>query len=316
MHIRRKVSYDASVAKRTKKKKSIGWLFWILFILLIVVVFYVKKDTILFVLDRTNAKTILLNGKDAEVKIKELPEIQMKGEIVPATDGSTESAEQDTDRIIPAQSRWTSDKGSDTSKTPREPSNTSGHNDVPQESPMRQDEFRQNNDPLQQPSASAEALKNTAVAQTKPERSAEPSTYMRKAVVYWIRINADGKLTRQAAIRLLPKSKAPMSETLEALFKAPILDESKQGLRSLIPPETKLRSAWVKDGVAFINVSEEFQFNQYGIEGALAQLSQVVFTATEFSTVKSVQFLIEGQKKDYLGAEGVWIGSPLSRSSF
>ena len=94
------------------------------------------------------------------------------------------------------------------------------------------------------------------------------------------------------------------------------MEEAKQGLRTLIPPDTKLRSAWVKDGVAFIDVSDEFQFNQYGIEGSLAQLSQVVFTATEFTTVKSVQFLIEGQKKEYLGAEGVWIGSPLSRTSF
>ena len=43
---------------------------------------------------------------------------------------------------------------------------------------------------------------------------------------------------------------------------------------------------------------------------------QIVYTATEFSTVKSVQFLIDGQKKEYLGSEGVWIGSPLSRTSF
>ena len=42
---------------------------------------------------------------------------------------------------------------------------------------------------------------------------------------------------------------------------------------------------------------------------------QIVYTATEYSTVNSVQILIDGQKKEYL-SEGVWIGSPLSRSSF
>ena len=131
-----------------------------------------------------------------------------------------------------------------------------------------------------------------------------------------MRVDADGKLTPERATRVLPKSDAPMSDALETLFAAPTIDELKHGVRTLIPPGTKLRSAWVKDGVAFINVSEEFQFNQYGIDGALAQLLQVVFTATEFSTVKSVQFLIEGQKQEYLGAEGVWIGSPLSRTSF
>ena len=43
---------------------------------------------------------------------------------------------------------------------------------------------------------------------------------------------------------------------------------------------------------------------------------QIVYTSTEFSTVDSVQFLIDGNKKDYLGSEGQWIGSPLSRASF
>ena len=135
-------------------------------------------------------------------------------------------------------------------------------------------------------------------------------------MLYWIRIDGDGKLTRQRSVHSLPKSDTPLSDVLEALFALPSNDELKQGLRTLIPPGTQLRAAWVKDGVAFINVSEEFQFNQYGIEGALGQLSQVVFTATEFPTVKTVQILIEGQKKDYLGAEGVWIGSPLARVSF
>jgi len=45
-------------------------------------------------------------------------------------------------------------------------------------------------------------------------------------------------------------------------------------------------------------------------------LRQIVYTATSFSTVNSVQFIIEGQREDYLGSEGTWIGSPLSRSSF
>ena len=85
---------------------------------------------------------------------------------------------------------------------------------------------------------------------------------------------------------------------------------------SLIPEGTRLLGASVKNGVATLNFSEEFEFNPVGVEGYIAQLTQLVFTATEFSTVKSVQFLIEGEKKDYLGSEGQWIGSPLARSSF
>ena len=84
---------------------------------------------------------------------------------------------------------------------------------------------------------------------------------------------------------------------------------------TLIPSGTKLLSAKVTDGVAYLNFNENFERNPDGVEGYIYSLMQVVYTATSFSTVKSVQFLIEGQKKDYLG-DGQWIGSPLSRYSF
>ena len=85
---------------------------------------------------------------------------------------------------------------------------------------------------------------------------------------------------------------------------------------SLIPQGTKLMSARVDDGIAYLSFSEEFEFNTLGAEGYMGQLMQIVYTASNFSTVKSVQFLVEGEKKDYLGSEGQWIGSPLSKNSF
>ena len=88
------------------------------------------------------------------------------------------------------------------------------------------------------------------------------------------------------------------------------------GCQSLIPEGTKLLGATVKDRTAFLNFNEEFMFNPEGTEGLLTQLMQVVYTATEFSTVDNVQILINGTKQNYLGLEGVWIGSPLSRTSF
>ena len=85
---------------------------------------------------------------------------------------------------------------------------------------------------------------------------------------------------------------------------------------TLIPSGTRLLGASVSNGIATLNFSEAFSFNSVGVQGYLAQLMQIVYTATSFSTVNSVQFIIEGQREDYLGSEGTWIGSPLSRSSF
>jgi len=138
----------------------------------------------------------------------------------------------------------------------------------------------------------------------------------RKATLFFVTIDADGRVLRKEVVREIPQTDSPLSETLLTLFKGTNGTESGKGLRSLIPQGTRLLSATVKDGVATLNLSEEFQFNQYGIEGYLGQLSQIVFTATAFSTVKSVQFLIDGQRREYLGAEGVWIGTPLSRDKF
>jgi spore germination protein GerM len=131
-----------------------------------------------------------------------------------------------------------------------------------------------------------------------------------------VNIDEDGKVIRKEVTREIPQNDSPLSETLQALFRGPNAAESKKKLISCIPPGTKLLSATVRNGVATINVSEEFQFNQYGIDGSLGQLAQIVFTATAFPTVQSVQFLIDGQRRDYLGAEGVWIGSPLTRAKF
>jgi spore germination protein GerM len=106
-----------------------------------------------------------------------------------------------------------------------------------------------------------------------------------------------------------------MIDALKALLRGPSAEETRRGIISLIPPGTRILTAQVRGSTAYINFSEEFQFTEYGAEGYAAQLQQIIWTATEFSTVQDVQILIEGRRVDYLG-EGIWIGSPLSRSAF
>ena len=139
-----------------------------------------------------------------------------------------------------------------------------------------------------------------------------PST--RNTNLCFVTIDSDGKVNRKIIVRALPKSDSPLTDAIKALIAGPLPGEP--NCMNLIPSGTRLIGASVKNGVATLNFNENFEFNSYGIEGCMAQLMQIVYTATEFSTVKSVQFLVEGEKKDYLGTEGQWIGSPLSRASF
>ena len=121
---------------------------------------------------------------------------------------------------------------------------------------------------------------------------------------------------RQEVKRPVAVSDSPLLDSLAALLKGPSEDEIRKKLISLVPMGTKLLSAQVRGSTAFLNFNEAFMYNHYGIEGYAGQLKQVVYTATSFPTVQDVQILIEGEKHDYLGGEGVYIGRPLSRNSF
>ncbi len=110
-------------------------------------------------------------------------------------------------------------------------------------------------------------------------------------------------------------TQSPLTFTIEALLKGPSLSERSHGMSSLIPEGSRLISATVKDGIAYLDFNENFQFNPLGTDGYQAQLQQIVYTATEFPSVQSVQILIEGKKIDYLH-EGIYVGNPLSRESF
>ena len=134
--------------------------------------------------------------------------------------------------------------------------------------------------------------------------------------LYFIRVDDDGVITRHQVKRTVGASDSPMTDALDALMSGPNADELARGYISLIPSEAKLLSAQVLGSTAYLNFNEPFMYNRYGIEGYAGQLKQIIYTATEFSTVKDVQILIDGQKRDYLGGDGVFIGKPLSRASF
>ena len=162
----------------------------------------------------------------------------------------------------------------------------------------------------------SETQENTIQEEKKVSETKPKPAEMRTQKLYFVYIGEDGTLSRKVMTRSVEKNDSPLVTNINLLLAGPDSAESAKGCRSLIPEGSKLLSASVRDGIAYLNFNESFEFNTIGMDGYQAQLMQIVFTATEFSTVSSVQFLIEGQKKEYLGSEGVWIGSPLSRANF
>lgn len=155
-----------------------------------------------------------------------------------------------------------------------------------------------------------------AGAQNPKVSSSATGARSRPASLFFVRIDDDGVIVRQEVKRQIPSSDSPLLDSLASLLRGPSEDEIRKRLISLIPQGTKLLSAQIRGSTAYLNFNEAFMYNHYGIEGYAGQLKQVVYTATSFPTVQDVQVLIEGEKHDYLGGEGVYIGRPLSRNSF
>jgi len=118
---------------------------------------------------------------------------------------------------------------------------------------------------------------------------------LRKSRVYFVDVHDEGSIELKSLVRTVSYVNSPLTETINVLLKGLTPSELNKELLSLIPEGTKLFSASVKNGTAYLNFNEPFRFNSFGIEGYNAQLKQIVFTATEFPTVKNVQFLIEGE---------------------
>ena len=177
-------------------------------------------------------------------------------------------------------------------------------------------------EPVIESKPAAESNKHAETVKPAEKKPDEPKKENAKPAntelqLCFVNIDGDGAVVRQVIKRKVPKSDSPLTTAINLLLKGPDSTISaERNLMSLIPSGTKLLSAKVQGGVAYLNFNEAFEINTYGVEGYIHQLEQIVYTATAFSTVNSVQFLIEGEKRDYLGSEGVLIASPLSRSSF
>jgi hypothetical protein len=134
--------------------------------------------------------------------------------------------------------------------------------------------------------------------------------------LYFIKVDQNGDIHRVPVKRSFPATTSPLTDALNGLLVGLTAEEEQQqDIISLIPASAKIISASIQQGTAYLSFNEDFLYSPYGVDGYAGQLKQVIWTATEFSTVKNVQILINGRKESYLG-DSIWIGAPLNRDSF
>ena len=71
----------------------------------------------------------------------------------------------------------------------------------------------------------------------------------------------------------------------------------------------------IKKGIATVDLSTEFDSGG-GTASMQYRLAQVVYTLTQFSTVKSVVFQIEGETVTVFGSEGIVLAGPVGRAAY
>lgn len=270
------------MADKKKKKTGIGLAIWMLVAIVILIIFLVKWETIHNNLIRAG----LIQGTITEKVEKPEP---VKNEKKAETPKKKETI---------------------TLKVQEEPAKQETPKKEEKPAPEVKAEERKESEPVKEPEKTVEKPAEPVIKET-PLPAAKTDLKL-----CFVMIDADGSVNYKTVVRSVPKNDSPLVTAINLLLAGPSYTNSaEKNCTSLIPSGTKLIGASVKDGVATLNFNDAFEFNSDGIEGYIAQLKQIIYTATEFSTVKSVQFLINGQKYEYLGSDGVWIGTPLGRSS-
>jgi germination protein M len=102
---------------------------------------------------------------------------------------------------------------------------------------------------------------------------------------------------------------------LEALLEGPDSFEDDYGLSSAVPEGTQLLDLKIADGIARVDLTSEFESGG-GSASMQMRLAQVVYTITQFPTVKGVFFSLDGDPIDILGGEGIIIDHPLTRGDY
>jgi hypothetical protein len=115
--------------------------------------------------------------------------------------------------------------------------------------------------------------------------------------------------------RRVPETPAVGAEAVRALLEGPSDEEGTAGLTTAIPSGTELLDLEISDGVATVDLSEEFASGG-GSLSIQARVAQVVYTLTQFPTVRSVAFRLEGEPVEALGGEGLVLTEPVDRADF
>jgi Sporulation and spore germination/Immunoglobulin-like domain of bacterial spore germination len=128
--------------------------------------------------------------------------------------------------------------------------------------------------------------------------------------VYFVRLERMGVAGRE-----VQSTPAVGAAALRELLAGPTAEDQAADLQSEIPTGTKLNGLTIDNGVATVDLSKAFESGG-GSTSMQLRVAQVVYTLTQFPSVKRVQFKIDGKPVEAIGGEGVVVDPPVGRNAF
>ena len=102
---------------------------------------------------------------------------------------------------------------------------------------------------------------------------------------------------------------------VNALLAGPTRAERRAGATTAVPPDTGLLGISIENGIATVDLTSEFESGGGSLSMQL-RLAQVVYTLTQFSTVKKVRFQLDGEPVNVFSDEGIILDHPVGRSDY
>ncbi len=133
---------------------------------------------------------------------------------------------------------------------------------------------------------------------------------------YFVLGGEPGSVGLVPVLRDVPKTDAVATAAMNALLDGPRPGVAgERTITTAIPDGTRLLGLTIKSGVATVDLSTEFDSGG-GTASMQYRLAQVVYTLTQFGTVKSVVFQIEGETVTVFGSEGITLDGPVGRADY
>jgi germination protein M len=109
----------------------------------------------------------------------------------------------------------------------------------------------------------------------------------------------------------VPRTRAVAAAAMRSLLAGP----KDKRLSTAIPRGTRLLGISVRNGIATVDLNRTFERGGGALSMSM-RLAQVVYTMTQFRTIRAVNLALEGRRVTVFSGEGLVLDHPLDRADY